>query len=77
MKKISLVKLKYGRKGKVAEILGGAGLQNRLLSMSIYPGKEITKLSNFALRGPVAIKVGRSVIALGHGMANKIIMETE
>jgi len=77
MKKVSLVHLKPNHKGKISEILGGAGLQHRLMSMGIYAGKEITKLSYIGLRGPVVIKVGRSVLALGHGMAAKIIVETE
>lgn len=69
--------MKTKRKAKVIEIAGGAALENKLMSMGIYPGREITKLSHFALRGPVAIKVGRAVLALGHGMAGKIILETE
>lgn len=77
MKKVSLINLKPNHKGKVSAILGSAGLQNRLMSMSLYVGKEITKLSYIGLRGPVVIRVGRSVLALGHGMATKIIVETE
>ena len=77
MKKVSLVHLKPNHKGKVSEISGGLGLQNRLMSMGLYVGKEITKLSYVGLRGPVVIRVGRSVLALGHGMATKIIIETE
>lgn len=77
MKKISLIHLKSNHKGKVSEILGGAGLQNKLMSMGLYIGKEITKLSYIGLRGPVVIRVGRSVLALGHGMAAKITIETE
>jgi len=77
MKKISLLHLKPDHKGRVSEILGGAGLQNRLMSMGLYIGKEITKLSYIGLRGPVVIKVGRTVLALGHGMAAKIIIEVE
>lgn len=69
--------MKEKQKGKVREILAGTGLQNKFMSMGIYPGKEITKLSHFAMRGPVAIKVGRSILALGHGMAGKIILEVE
>ena len=69
--------MKERQKGRILEISAGAGLQNKFMSMGIYPGKEIVKLSHFALRGPVAIKVGRSVLALGHGMAGKIIVEVE
>lgn len=77
MKKISLTHLRPNHKGKVLEIMGGAGLQNRLMSMGIYAGREITKLSYIGLRGPVVIRVGRSVLALGHGMAAKIIVDME
>jgi ferrous iron transport protein A len=77
MKKISLVQMKTAQKGKVAEVAGGKGLENRLMSMNVYQGKEITMLSHSVLRGPVTIKVGSSVIALGHGMAGKIIVQVE
>jgi Fe2+ transport system protein FeoA len=75
MKKITLVQLKTGRKARILEINGGKALQDRFMSMGIYPGREIAKLSHFMLRGPIAIKVGRSVLALGFGMAGKIIVE--
>lgn len=77
MKRVSLIKMKAGQKGRVVEVAAGIGLQDRLMSMGIYEGKEITKFSHFALRGPVAIKVDRTVLALGHGMASKIIVEIE
>lgn len=77
MKKISLIQMKAYKKGRVLEILGGDRLQNKFMSMGIYKGREIAKLGHFALRGPVAIKVGRAVIALGHGMAGKIIVEPQ
>lgn len=69
--------MKTGRKAKVVEIRGGQTLQNRLMGMGIYLGKDITKLSQFVLRGPIAIKAGRTIVALGHSMAHKIIVEIE
>lgn len=75
MKRLSLIQLKRNQKGRVVEILAGSGLENRLMGMGIYAGREIAKISHFALRGPVTIKAGRSVLALGHGMAGKIILE--
>jgi Fe2+ transport system protein FeoA len=77
MKKISLTHIKTNYKGKVIEILGGANLQNRLMSMGVYKGKEVTKLSHIGLKGPVVIRVGRGILALGHGVAAKIIIEAE
>lgn len=75
MKKISLVQIKANHKGKIIEILGSPNLQNRLMSLGVYKGKEVSKLSHIGLKGPVVIKAGRSVLALGHSVASKIIVE--
>lgn len=69
--------MKEKQKGRIIEVFGGSIFTNRMMSMGIYPGREITKLSHFALRGPVTIKVGRAVLALGHGMAGRITVEIE
>ncbi|MEI8176942.1 MAG: FeoA family protein [Candidatus Omnitrophota bacterium] len=76
MKTVSLARFKTGEKGRIHEIQGTALLQNRLSSMGLYPGREIVKMSQFAMRGPVAIKVGRGVLAVGHTVAAKIFLET-
>lgn len=75
MKEVSLVRLKVGHKAKVLDISGGKGLENKLMSMGVYKNKEISKLSHIGLKGPVVIKVGRTILALGHGIAEKIIVE--
>jgi Fe2+ transport system protein FeoA len=77
MKRVSLVQMKVNQKGIVAEIQGGKAFENRCISLGIVQGREVIKLSQFIMRGPVAIKVGRAVLALGYGMAHKIIIETE
>jgi len=77
MKKISLVQIKANEKVKILEILGGSNLESKLLSMGVYKGKPVIKLSHIGLRGPVVIKAGRSILALGHSVAEKIIIERE
>ena len=77
MKKISLIHLKPNHKGRIAEISGGSNLQARLMHMGMYKGREITKFSHLGLRGPVVVKTGRSILALGHGVAAMIIIEVE
>lgn len=77
MKKISLIQLKANHKGKVVEVTGGTNLHHKLMHMGIFKGKEILKVSHIGLRGPVVIKAGRSILALGHGVAAKIIVEQE
>jgi len=77
MKKISLIVIKSNEKVKISEILGGSNLESKLLSMGVYKGKPVVKLSHIGLRGPVVIKAGRSILALGHNVAEKIIVERE
>ena len=77
MKDLSLIQMKKNQRGRVAAISAGHNLENRLMSLGLYKGREITKLSHFALRGPVTVKVGRSVLALGHGMAGKVMVGVE
>ncbi|MCK4993693.1 MAG: ferrous iron transport protein A [Candidatus Omnitrophica bacterium] len=72
MKRISLIKMKARQTGTILEIEGGSAFEKRLAAMGISIGKHVTKLSAFVMRGPVAIKVGRTVVALGYGMASKV-----
>ena len=74
---ITVRQMDAGQSGTVVDVLGGRGLVNRLSSLGIRPGKRITKVSSMFLRGPVAIEVGQSQIAVGFGMAGKILVEVE
>lgn len=76
MKKISLAHMKSGQKGKLVEVTGGGNLHTRLMSMGLNKGRELTKLSHIGLRGPVVVKAGRTILALGHGVASKMVIET-
>jgi Fe2+ transport system protein FeoA len=75
MKKILLSQVKNKQKVYVLEIDGGAPFVNRMMSLGIYPGREMTVLSRLALRGPTVVKIGRSTFALGRSMAAKITVE--
>ena len=76
-KQIILVRMQTGQSGTVVQIQGGCGLVNRLSAMGIRPGKRITKVSSMFMRGPVAIQVDRAQVAIGFGMASRIIVELE
>ncbi len=48
---------------------------NRLSALGIRPGKRITKVGSMLMRGPVTIQVDRAQVAVGFGMASRIIVE--
>ncbi len=77
MRKTDLIHLKPDHRGRITEILGGTNLQDKLMHMGVYKGKEVAKMSHIGLRGPVVIKVGRAILALGHNVAAKVLVETE
>ena len=76
-KQLTLNQLGAGQSGMVVEIRGGRGLAARLEAMGIRPGKQVTKVSTMLFRGPVTLRSNGTQVALGFGMANKVILEVE
>ena len=76
-KLVTLHHMQSGQAGRVVQIQGGHGLVNRLSALGIRPGKRITKVSSMLMRGPVTIQSGNTQIAIGFGMANRIIVELD
>lgn len=72
---VNLAKLEVGQKGRVKKFTSGPGLTRRMEEMGIRVDKEIIKVSGMPLRGPVVVQIGGTRIALGHGMAIKVMVE--
>ena len=56
------------------DIVGGRGIRSRLYSMGIVPGERLRVLSRNGA-GPVMVAVRDSRLAIGRGMAEKILVE--
>jgi ferrous iron transport protein A len=69
--------LKPGERAVVIAIHGGFGVTARLDAMGIRSGIVLEKISGQPFGGPVAVQVGSSRIALGFGMARKILVKTD
>ena len=76
-KQITLTRMQTGQSGIVVQIQGGHGLVNRLDALGIRPGKRITKVGSMFMRGPVTVQVDRAQVAVGFGMASRIIVELD
>ena len=63
-----------GRKYKIDKISGGHGLNSRLLSVGFLPG-EVISVINQSVWGPLTVLVKGSKIALGRGIAHKILVQ--
>jgi ferrous iron transport protein A len=62
-----------GQEVTLIDIQGGRGLRSKLYSMGLIPGVKLTIVGNSG--GPIMIAVNDTRLALGFGMARKIIVE--
>jgi len=74
---MTLGQIEAGQTGTVIQILGGRGLTRRLEALGIRPGKKVTKISSMLFRGPVTLRADHTQVAIGFGMANKILVEID
>ncbi len=74
---VDLTKMQAGESGTVVGLEGGTGFIQRLQNLGIRSGKKITKLSAHFWRGPVTVQVGGACVALGFGMAGRVMVEVE
>jgi len=49
----------------------------RLSVMGIRVGVTVTKITSQLMRGPVSVQVGGTQLAIGYGMARRIIVEVD
>lgn len=74
---LTLGQMAAGQTGTVIQILGGRGLNRRLEALGIRPGKKVTKISSMFFRGPVTFRSDHTQLAIGFGMASKILIEID
>jgi len=74
---VTLAQLKDGQSGTVVEIQGGRRMTDRLNALGIMPGKKITKTSAMLMRGPVTVEVDRVEVAIGFGMASRLVVRPD
>lgn len=75
--RVKLMPLSMAKQGErliVKDILGGTGARMRLLSMGIKPEGEIEVVTTIS-RGQLIIAIESSRYVIGHGLAQKIIVE--
>jgi len=72
---VDLASMKQGEEGKVVRIEGGMGLQRRLEALGVRMGVKIKKVSGHFMRGPVVARSGNTEVAIGYGMARRIMVE--
>lgn len=74
---LTLAQMKAGQSGTIIAISGGRGLTHRLEALGIRPGIKATKISSALFRGPVTLRTDHTQLAIGFGMARRIVVEID
>lgn len=72
---LSLIRFNVGDHGKVEKILAGSAATKRLYEMGFNTGARIKVLKNDS--GPIIVCLGNNKIALGRGLAEKMLINIE
>lgn len=74
---ISLVEMDAGGTSTIVEFEGGFGMIRKLENMGIRIGSQIKKVSGQFGGGPVVISQGSTQVAIGFGMAKRIMVKID
>jgi len=70
-----LTDLAPDEEAEISNINGGWMMKTRLKDLGIIEGQRIKKISRLSLGGPVIILVNRAQVAIGAGIASRIIVK--
>ena len=72
---MTLTQVKTGQTVRIMSFKGGVGLEHKLRQLGLVPGDNARVVRHAPLGGPVLVEVDGRAIALGQGVASKVIVE--
>lgn len=72
---MTLLEVKQGDWVRVLRLDGGSSLRDKLTQHGLFPGDCVRVLRTAPMGGPVLVDVHGREIALGRGIAQKVIVE--
>ncbi len=72
---VELTNLSQGKVGTIKEFRGGQEFIKKAEAIGLRVGKKVSIISMQPFHGPVIVEVDNTTIALGRGMAQKILVE--
>jgi ferrous iron transport protein A len=74
---MTLDMIDMGREVEIRDLNGGHESTRKLLSMGLYPGERVMVVRNSSLGGPILVEVCGNRVAIGRGIASKVVVEDE
>jgi len=72
---MTLDSITVNRSFRVRSIEGGRGVRSHLNTLGIHVGDIIEVLERAPFRGPVLVRINGSRVALGRGVARRIVLD--
>jgi len=72
---MTLIQVETGQTVRIVSFTGGVGLEHKLRQLGLIPGDDARVLRHAPLGGPVLVEVDGRSIALGRGVASKVVVE--
>ena len=69
---ITLDQVNSKKEVEVVKVLGGWGIRQRLNKMGVHVGDRVLVKRSGIMKGPILIHLHGLVVAIGHGMAQKV-----
>ncbi len=66
-----------GTRAVVTALTGGRGFLDRVVNMGLSVGRELEVLRGAGMGGPVLIATGETRLAIGYGMAQRILVQVQ
>jgi ferrous iron transport protein A len=70
---VPLATLPPGAKARIVAVAGGHGAIRRAMEAGLAPGTIVEVVDS--LRGPIVLRVRGTIVAIGRGLAQKILVE--
>lgn len=72
---MTLMQAVPGQMVRIVRFNGGVGLEHKLRQLGLFPGDNARVVRHAPLGGPVLVEVEGRSIALGRGVASKVVVE--
>jgi len=72
---MTLMQAKTGQTVRILQFEGGLGFEHKLRQLGLVPGDSARVLRHAPLGGPILIEVDGRSIALGRGVASRVVVE--
>ena len=73
---MTLTQAKTGQTVRIMRFDGGLGFEHKLRQLGLFPGDQARVLRHAPLGGPILVEVEGRSIALGRGVASRVIVES-